>query len=94
VETGDWTTFDFVKYLASGESALTFPEIRRLRQTPAFQEEGAGKGQSTAETSQKIQLHKAEDLYEPVDIFRELGLPVMDWGADNLWRPTSDEGEF
>jgi hypothetical protein len=34
------------------------------------------------------------DLYEPVDIFRELGLPVIDWGADNRWRPMSDEGKF
>jgi Protein of unknown function (DUF3684) len=91
VETGDWTTFDLVKYLASGQSALTSPEFERLRQTPAFQKEGE---QSTAGTSQKIQLHKAVDLYEPVDIFRELDLPVMDWGAGNLWRPTSDEGEF
>ena len=34
------------------------------------------------------------DLYEPIDTFRELGLPVMDWGADNRWRPTSDEGKL
>jgi hypothetical protein len=94
VETGDWTTFDLVKYLAFVQSALTFQDIERLRQTSAFQMEGTGKEQSTAGTSQKIQRHKAMDLYEPVDILRELGLPVMDWGADSLWRPTSDEGEF
>jgi hypothetical protein len=34
------------------------------------------------------------DLYEPVDVFRELGLPVIDWGADNRWRPSTDEGKF
>jgi hypothetical protein len=34
------------------------------------------------------------DLYEPVDLFRELGLPVIDWGADNQWRSESDEGKF
>ena len=34
------------------------------------------------------------DLYEPIDTFRELGLLVMDWGADNRWRPTSDEGKL
>jgi hypothetical protein len=93
-EARDWTPFDLVKYLASVQSALTFQEIEYLRQEPAFQTEGARKKQSTARTSQEIQLHKAVDLYEPVDVFRELGLPVMDWGADNLWRPTSEEGEF
>ena len=94
VETGYWTTFDLVEYLASVQSTLTHEEIERLRRTSAFQKEGSGREQSTAGTSQKIQRYKPVDLYEPVDIFRELGLPVMDWGANNIWRPTSDEGEF
>jgi hypothetical protein len=94
IKTGDWTTFDLVKYLVSIQSTLSPQEVDRLRQTSAFPKEGAGKEQSAAGTTRKVQRHKAMDLYEPVDIFRELGLPVMDWGADNRWRPTSEEGKF
>ena len=96
IKTGDWTTFDLVKYLVSIQSILTPQEIERLRQTPAFPKKGAGKleEQSAAGTSLEVQRYKAMDLYEPVEIFRELDLPVMDWGANNRWRPTSDEGKF
>ncbi len=91
IETGDWTAYDLVKYLVSVQSTLTPEEINRLRQTSAFLQENPRKEQSAAEASQKVQVM---DLYEPVDIFRELGLPVIDWGADNQWRPESDEGKF
>jgi uncharacterized protein DUF3684 len=88
IETGDWTTFDLVKYLVSIQSTLTSEEIERLCQTSAFLEESAERKQSTAGTSRV----RVMDLYEPVDNFRELGLPVIDWGVDNQWRPESDEG--
>jgi hypothetical protein len=94
IKTGDWTTFDLVKYLVSIQSTLTSQEVEKLRQTSAFSKEGARKEQSAAGTTRKVQRHKAMDLYEPVEIFRELGLPIMDWGGDNRWRPTSDEGKF
>jgi hypothetical protein len=96
IETRDWTTFDLVKYLVSIPSGLnlTSLEIEYLGQTPAFLKEGAGKAQLAARTTPKVQRHKVTDLYEPVDIFRELGLPIIDWGADNPWRPESDEGKF
>ncbi len=91
IKTGDWTTFDLVKYLVSIQSTLTSEEIERLCQTSAFLEEGARKRQSIVDTSRKVRVM---DLYEPVDSFRELGLPVIDWGVDNQWRPEADEGEF
>jgi hypothetical protein len=94
IETGGWTTFDLVKYLASIRLTLTVPEVRRLSETPAFPKEDAGKEQSAAGTSPKVQRYRAKDLYEPIDIFRELGLPIIDWGANNQWRPESDEGKF
>ena len=94
IKTGDWTTYDLVKYLVSIQSTLTPPEIDRLRQTSAFPKEGAGKEQLATGPSRKVQRHKAMDLYEPVDIFRELHLPIIDWGADSRWRPMSDEGKF
>ena len=94
IKTGDWTTYDLVKYLVSIQSTLTPQEFERLRQTSAFPKEGVGKEQLATGPSRKVQRLKAMDLYEPVDIFRELRLPVVDWGADNRWRPMSDEGKF
>jgi hypothetical protein len=91
IETGDWTTYDLVKYLVSIQSTLTPEETERLCQSSAFLEESAGENRSAAGTSQKVRVM---DLYEPVDINRELGLSVIDWGADNQWRPESDEGKF
>ena len=94
IATGDWTTIDLVKYLVSVRSTLTFPEMKRLRETPAFPKEGGRKEQSTSETSPNVQRYRAEDLYEPIDIFRELGLPIIDWGANNQWLPDSGESKF
>jgi len=94
IKTGDWTAYDLVKYLVSVQSTLTSQEIERLRKTSAFPKEGAGKEQLATGPIRKVQRHKAMDLYEPVDIFRELGLPIVDWGADIRWRPMSDEGKF
>ena len=94
IETGDWTTFTFVKYLVSIRSTLTVQEIRRLKEIPAFFVEGAGKEESTAWTTPKVRRFRAKDLYEPTDFFRDLGLPIIDWGANNQWRWSSDEGKF
>jgi Protein of unknown function (DUF3684) len=92
IKTGDWTIFDLVKYLVSIQSTLSPQELERLRQTSAFTKEGAGKEQSAP--GRNPQRFKAMDLYEPVEIFRELGLPIIDWGVDNRWKPSSDEGKF
>jgi hypothetical protein len=93
IKTGDWTTYDLVKYLVSIQSTLTSQEIERLRQTSAFPKEGVELEQLATGSSWTVQRHKAMDLYEPVDVFRELHLPIFDWGADNRWRPMSDEGK-
>ena len=93
IATGDWTTFDLVKYLVSVRSTLTLLEMKHLSQTPAFPKEGASKGQSVPGISPKVQRYRAEDLYEPIDIFREIGLPIIDWGANSQWRPESNEGK-
>ncbi|KAI0252773.1 hypothetical protein BJV78DRAFT_1198868 [Lactifluus subvellereus] len=95
IKTGDWTISDLVKYLVSIQSTLSSQELERLRQTSAFTKDGAGKEQSALSTpGRKVQRYKAMDLYEPVEIFRELGLPIIDWGVDNRWRQSSDEAKF
>ena len=93
IETGEWTTFHLVKYLVSVRPALTVLEMGRLIETPAFPKEGGEKEQSAAGTSPKVQRYRAKDLYEPIDIFRELGLPIIDWGANNLWIPEFIQGK-
>ncbi|KAH9963432.1 hypothetical protein BGW80DRAFT_850444 [Lactifluus volemus] len=92
IKTENWTNFDLVKYLVSIQPVLSPMEIKRLQKTTAFTLEGSEEGQPTPD--QKIQRYKAMDLYEPVEIFRELGLPVMDWGVKNEWKRSSDEGKL
>lgn len=86
IKTGDWSTSELVKYLVAVQSTLSSEELERLRLTSAFPKEN-----SATETG-KVSRHKASDLYEPVDSFRELGLPVLDWGTKTKWRSSSDEG--
>ncbi|KAF8497462.1 hypothetical protein F5888DRAFT_1829389 [Russula emetica] len=94
VETGDWTTYDLVNYLVSIQPPPTSEEFQSLRETSAFPKENAGREQLAAGASRKVQRYKAEDLYEPIDIFRELGLPIIDWGTDNEWDPKSNNARF
>jgi hypothetical protein len=93
-ETGDWSTYDLVNYLVSIQPTLTAQEFERLRETSSFPKEGEGRERLAAGVSRKVQRYKAKDLYEPIDLFRELGLPIIDWGADNQWDPKSNNGKF
>ncbi|KZS96620.1 hypothetical protein SISNIDRAFT_450322, partial [Sistotremastrum niveocremeum HHB9708] len=90
-QTGDWSTVDLVKYLASIHSTLSELEVEKLRQTSAFLAEG---GPITRDPKAKRQRMKASELYEPVDAMRELGLPVLEWGTQPKWRSGSDEAKF
>ena len=94
IATGNWATFHLVNYLVSVRPTLTVVDMGHLSEAPAFPKEGGGKEQSVAGTSPKVQRYRAKDLYEPIDIFRELGLPIIDWGANNQWIPESDQGKF
>jgi len=96
IKTGDWTIPDLIKYLVSVKSTLQQIEIDRLRLTPAFPEEAtAGQNMNEGGTLVKAPKFKASDLYEPLDVFRSLGLPIIDWrGKDSKhkWRSNSEEG--
>ncbi|KAH9014859.1 hypothetical protein EDB84DRAFT_1590279 [Lactarius hengduanensis] len=96
INNGEWTTLDFVKYLVSIRSDLTAQGLEYLHNITAFPKEGTDKEPSEPTTSDEVQLqrYKAMDLYEPVDIFRELGLPIIDWGVDNRWETSSSEAKF
>ncbi|KZT22896.1 hypothetical protein NEOLEDRAFT_1137233 [Neolentinus lepideus HHB14362 ss-1] len=91
IKTGDWTIADLTKYLVSVQSTLTNDEVGRLRNTSAFPRE-AYPGEDSGKN--KLVRYKASDLYEPLDIFRELKLPVLDWGGHVKWRGSSEEAKF
>ncbi|KAF9644423.1 hypothetical protein BDM02DRAFT_3272450 [Thelephora ganbajun] len=98
IKTGDWTIPDLIKYLVSVQSTLQPLEIERLRLTPAFPEEATARQNKDEDgTPKKVPKFKASDLYEPSDVFRSLGLPVIDWqGKDDKhkWKSNSEEAKF
>lgn len=90
IKTGDWTIADLVKYLVAVQQTLSQVELDRLRQTSAFPRELPA--ESPDADQEKTKRYKASDLYEPLDAFRELKLPVIDWGTQVKWRASSEEG--
>ncbi|KAG6857275.1 hypothetical protein H0H87_007108 [Tephrocybe sp. NHM501043] len=89
IKTNEWTVADLAKYLVSVQSTLSPEEWARLKMTAAFSKEEASK-----EAGQKVTRYQAQQLYEPVDVLRNLGLPIMDWGRQTKWRSSSDEAKF
>ena len=96
VETGNWTVPDLINYLVSIHSKLKPVEFERLRDNPAFPEEATAEGNGNEDgTPKEIRKLKASDLYEPLDVFRALGLPTIEWrgrGGKHEWRPESKGG--
>ncbi|KII91548.1 hypothetical protein PLICRDRAFT_512049 [Plicaturopsis crispa FD-325 SS-3] len=90
VKTGDWTIADLIKYLVAVQASLTPLEIQKLKETKAFGKEG----DSRVPEGQKPPRYRPCDLYEPLDEFRHLGLPIIDWGTISKWRSSSDEARF
>lgn len=88
IKTGDWTIADLVKYLVAVQQTLTPNEMDRLKLTSAFPKES-----NDDQGKPQIARFKASDLYEPIDIFRRLKLPVVDWGTQARWRAQSEEGD-
>lgn len=89
IKTNQWTVSDLMKYLASVRSTLSHEEFQKLKATAAFSKELDG-----TESKDKPNRFAAHQLYEPLDIFRKLRLPVLDWGTKVKWRSSSDEAKF
>ena len=90
IKTNELTIADLSKYLVSVKDSLTTEEMLRLKATAAFPMETT----EGANPDVKRTRYKAAQLYEPLDVFRSLGLPVIDWGRQTKWRSSSDEGVF
>ena len=88
---GTWTCQDLMKYLVSVKDTLSSDELARLRQTAAFPQEVEKVVEATGGSTSAVR-RKPNQLYEPVEAMRALGLPLLDWG-DGKWKSNSDEGE-
>ncbi|EKM56817.1 uncharacterized protein PHACADRAFT_141759 [Phanerochaete carnosa HHB-10118-sp] len=94
IKTGDWSIIDLIKYLIAVQSTLSDDEIERLKLTAAFPKEQRAEVQKQPLNEPvKPERYRANQLYEPSDLFRKLALPVIDWGQ-NKWRPSSEEAKF
>lgn len=92
IKTGDWTIADLTKYLVAVQSTLTAEEWARLKMTAAFSKE-ANSRDVPPPAGRPATRYQAKDLYEPLDVFRQLRLPIIDWGTQTKWRGTSEEGK-
>ncbi|BGP21645.1 ubiquitin system component Cue [Rhodotorula toruloides] len=97
---GDWSHIQLVRYLISVRNTLTPAEQDRLRKTAFLPREGEGKveqppGSDGVKPKPKTVRYRTSELYEPTDVLRELGLPLVDWTESQArWRSTSDEAKF
>ncbi|RXW23364.1 hypothetical protein EST38_g2483 [Candolleomyces aberdarensis] len=90
IKTSQWTVADLIKYLSSVRSTLSSEELMRLKNTVAFSKESTAGEQAQGAPSR----YQARQLYEPLDVFRSLNLPVLDWGQKVKWRGSSDEAKL
>ncbi|RIA91695.1 hypothetical protein C1645_692396 [Glomus cerebriforme] len=97
VSQGNWDHMQLAKYLSSMSSNLKDIEKERLKVTPIWPREDldprSNKNESD-ETKQKPKIHRfvAGDLYAPLTLHREFGLPILDWKGK--WARNTQEGKF
>ncbi|KAF8552603.1 hypothetical protein OG21DRAFT_1443221 [Imleria badia] len=88
VETGNWSISDLIRYLVRVQNTLTPDEFSKWKLFKAFIEEGV-QGDVGARPR-----YCAGELYPPLDIFKQLQLPVIDWGEESRWRNESEQAEL
>ncbi|CAO1635090.1 unnamed protein product [Sympodiomycopsis kandeliae] len=96
VSGGDWSHVELLGYLASNRDTLSSTEMDRLTKTPIWPKEGET-GPPGKEGKPKVLRYRAQQLYEPVESLRNLGLPVLEWsskGVPKPWRSNSEEANF
>ncbi|KAF8415202.1 hypothetical protein L210DRAFT_3465017 [Boletus edulis BED1] len=84
VETGNWSIPDLIDYLVQVQDTLTPDELSRLESFVGFAEEGA-----QGDSDMRPRYRALDVLYPPLDIFRQLRLPVIDWSE--RWQNESDQ---
>ena len=88
-----WSHVELIKYLASVGSDIHDADMKKLSESkicPA--EAGPNDAQSSEATTQ---LYKVDELFEPKDSLRLLGLRCLRWpGPPGSYMPNSAEGRF
>ena len=87
-----------VKYLVSVKDTLSAAELDRLKKTAFLPKEGEallpGLPDANGNTGKpRTVRYCANQLYEPSDAMRDLGMPLLQWQGTK-WRPSSDEARF
>lgn len=86
--SGSWSSYDLVKYLVSVQETLSADEVDKLRKTSWLPKEG----QPEPEAGTKPVRFKASELFEPLQNFRGLQLPLLGW--QGRWASSSREAAF
>ncbi|PKY44256.1 hypothetical protein RhiirA4_541705 [Rhizophagus irregularis] len=84
LKQGDGDHIQLVKYLSSKFNDLKENEIKILKKKPIWPKE------NFSESSKD--RYVADQLYTPIPLHREFGLPVIDWKGD--WNRYTQEGTF
>jgi hypothetical protein len=69
------------------------PKLREIEK-PTGKLSEDGKPIMEKQSKKVYKRYRACDLFAPIDIARELGLPMIYWSNTPRWRPTSDEAKF
>ncbi|KAI5994116.1 hypothetical protein F5J12DRAFT_962838, partial [Pisolithus orientalis] len=88
LSTGDWTVFQLVDYLAHKAPELASEDLSALKSSEIFTKE------SFQSNEEENTCHRAGELYPPVDIFRRLRLPVIEWRGVSEWRDSSPQAQL
>jgi hypothetical protein len=87
-----WNHIDLIAYLASVREDIPYEDLTKLKTTPICAAEAGPPG---AEFSQgTTRRYKFDELFEPKDALRGLGLPIIQWAGKSGYRPGSPEGRF
>ncbi|KAI6101844.1 hypothetical protein F5141DRAFT_272169 [Pisolithus sp. B1] len=84
---GGWTVLNLINYLVQKESSLSSEDLSALESSKIFVKEiSQSKGENAC--------YRACDLYPPMDIFRKLRLPVIEWNGMSEWKDTLPEARL
>jgi hypothetical protein len=82
-----WSFSDLVHYLVSVKEDIPKQDLERLKSTAICPvEEYSGNERRAGH------LHKLSELYEPKDLLRDMGLPLLHWPG--VYRALGPEGKF
>ncbi|KAI6017290.1 hypothetical protein BKA83DRAFT_30366 [Pisolithus microcarpus] len=86
--TGNWTMFNLIDYLVQEEPSLTSEDFSTLKSSKIFMRE------SLQGNEEENTCHCIDKLYPPVDVFRRLRLPIIEWSGKSEWMDTSPEAQL